>query len=221
MTPRDAEQVFADHGLDASRLDAEALRDALRQAARDAHTHGSQGAARLNAAYAALDRQARATPPRPAGPPFGPRPQFDDPKRDGFAVWAWAGADGPPASDRIERADNSDRNFVKRRMWELCGRRTDEWTIWPFNGHGFLAPLTVYATSDQFPDMVHAAQDFARVGDTPPVAVGVARSIGGFAFWLIGIGATPLPKPERHPLTHDDPRQDLALLRRLKARVSG
>jgi hypothetical protein len=217
MTPHDAERVFADHGHDAARLDQEALRRAWLQAAPDS----ARDAVRLDAAYAVPDHQARATPPHRAGPPFGPRPSFDDPKRDGFAVWAWAGTDGPPASDRIERADYSDRNFVKRRMWELCGRRTDEWTIWPFNGHGFLAPLTVYATSDQFPDMVHAAQDFARVGGMPPVAVGAARSIGGFAFWLIGIGATPLARPERHPLAHDDPRQDLALLRRLKARVSG
>ncbi|MFN6955085.1 MAG: hypothetical protein ACK4PG_09845 [Acetobacteraceae bacterium] len=221
MTPRDAERVFADHGLDAARLDQDALRHAWLQATGGADPARDEDAARLDAAHAVLDRQVRATPPRPAGPPFAPRPQFDDPKRDGFAVWAWAGVDGQPASDRIERADCSDRNFVKRRMWELSGRRTDEWTIWPFNGHGFLAPLTVYATSDQFPDMVHAAQDFARVGGVPPVAVGAARSIGGFAFWLIGIGATPLAKPERYPLAHDDPRQDVALLRRLKARVSG
>jgi hypothetical protein len=175
----------------------------------------------MAAARALLERQARGSLLQPAGPPFAPRPQFDDPQRDGFAVWAWAGVDGRPASDRIERADFSDRNFVKRWMWEACGRRTDEWTIWPFSGHGFLAPLTVYATSDQFADMVHAAQEFARVGGLPPVAVGAARSLGGFAFWLIGIGAMPLPRPERHPLAHDDARQDLALLRRLKARVSG
>jgi hypothetical protein len=175
----------------------------------------------MAAARALLERQARGSLLQPAGPPFAPRPQFDDPQRDGFAVWAWAGVDGRPASDRIERADFSDRNFVKRWMWEACGRRTDEWTIWPFSGHGFLAPLTVYATSDQFADMVHAAQQFGRAGGLPPVAVGAARSLGGVAFWLIGIGATPLARPERHPLSHDDARQDLALLRRLRARVSG
>lgn len=221
MTPHDAERVFAEHGLDAARLDEEALRHAWIQAAREAHASHGADSGRLDAAYAVLDRQARASPPRHAGPPFAPRPQFDDPKRDGVAIWAWAGVDAKPASDRIERADYSDRNFVKRRMWELSGRRTDEWTIWPFNGHGFLAPLTVYATSDQFADMVHAAQDFARVGGTPPVAVGAARSIGCVALWLIGIGATPLPKPERHALADDDPRKDMALVRRLKARVSG
>jgi hypothetical protein len=175
----------------------------------------------LDAARAVLERQARSYPLQPAGPPFAPRPQFDDPKRDGFAVWAWAGADGPPGSDRIERADFSDRNFVKRWMWEACDRRTDEWTIWPFDGYGFLAPLTVYATSDQFAEMVQAAQQFARSGGLPPVAVGAARSLGGMAFWLIGIGATPLARPERFPMAHDDPRLDRALLQRLKARVSG
>jgi hypothetical protein len=221
MTPHDAARAFAARGRDAGRLDEEALRHAWIQAAREAQGgHGAESG-RLDAACALLDRQARASPPRPAGPPFAPRPQFDDPKRDGVAIWAWAGADAKPASDRIERADYSDRNFVKRRMWELSGRRTDEWTIWPFTGHGFLEPLTVYATSDQFAEMVHAAQHFARVGGTPPAAVGAARSIGCVELWLIGIGATPLAKPERYPLADDDPRKDMALVQRLKARVLG
>ena len=222
MTPRDAEQLFAAHGVEAARLDEEDLRRAWVRVVRSVHPDNggaSAEAALLNAAYAVLRRQARPSSARSAGPPFGPRQGTDDPKRDGVAVWAWAGADALPLSDRIERPDLSDRNFVKRRMWELCGRRTDEWTIWPFDGQDFLSPLTVYATSDQFAEMVYAAQHFARVGTTAPLAVVAARSLGCVDVWLIGVRGEPLARPERYPV-RGDPRTDIGLLRTLRLRLA-
>ncbi len=222
MTPHEAERIFAQHGVEASRLDESSLHRAWLRVARSVHPDGGgrhAEAASLNAAYAVLrERAQRLAGGRPA-PMAAPRPAADDPLRDGVAVWAWAGATQLPLSDRIARADYSDRNYVKRQMWELSGRRTDEWTIWPFDGQAFAEPLTVYATSDQFGEMVRAAEQFGRTDGRPPLAVLAARSIGCAEAWLIGLAGLWLARPERHPVDRD-PRSDQALLAWLRARTA-
>lgn len=218
MTPAEAERFFATHGIIVQGLDAQELRRAWLRLARRLHPdHGGShaAAADLNIAYAVLAAGAPARA-EPGQPDFS-----RDPMRDGVRVWAWAGSGQQPGerpSDRIERFDHSDRNFVRRQMWELSGGSTEEWTIWPFDGRAFLTPLTVYASSACFASMVAAANGFARQGFRRPAAVLATGARTALDGWLIGIDGAPLPRPERIPLAGTPP-QDRALMASLRSRV--
>ena len=58
-------------------------------------------------------------------------------------VWAWAGHGGGDTvpEELILRDDYSDRNFLKKRLWELSGYATEEWTLWAFDGEEMLPPV--------------------------------------------------------------------------------
>ena len=219
MTPDEAEGLFADAGLSVRHLDDSGLRRAWIAALRHAHPdHGGSHdrAAALNEAYRVLratlterlaERKARVF-----------RASARDPLRDGVAVWAWAGEAGRP-SDLIHRFDHTDRNFVKRRLWEVSGGSRDEWTIWPFDGARFLDSLTAYASPAAFDEMVQAASHYARQGFRWPRAVLAVPANNRFEAWLVGLGGHALPRPERLPIAAAPP-QDRGLIRLLQERVS-
>jgi hypothetical protein len=174
-----AAAVFARFGADPSGLAGHRLKATWIGLARRYHPLGGAepdeaAMAEINAAYDALRRAETPDAPARRGAP----PAADaDPKRDGVAVWAWAGhaPDRPLPSDHIAREDDSDANFVRRRLWRLSGGSEEEWTIWPFDGQRFMTPLTVYGSSDLFEEMARAALRFARRGFRAPRAVFVQR----------------------------------------------
>ena len=220
MTPDEAEGLFADAGLSVRHLDDAGLRRAWIAALRRAHPdHGGSHdrAAALNEAYHVLRTTTAERLAVRKAQQF--RASTRDPLRNGVAVWAWAGAAGGRPSDRIERLDLTDRNFVKRRLWEVSGGSRDEWTIWPFDGARFLDSLTAYASPVAFEDMVKAASGYARQGFRWPRAVVAVPAANRYEAWLIGLGGHALPRPERLPVSAAPP-QDRGLIRLLQERVS-
>ena len=221
MTPQEAAKIFAAHGVEAANLEEAELHRAWLRVARRVHPDhggGHDDAAVLNAAYIVLREEARAALAARAAQRAEETLRFRDPLRNGVAVWAWAGAGTTTPSDRIERASYSDRNFVKRRLWELSGGGTDEWTIWPFDGNSFLTPLTAYASPELFREMAVAANHFAREGFRQPLAVLSSRPRDRFEANLIALRGKPLDRPERMAVV-GDPRADPGLIRALRDRI--
>ncbi len=71
----------------------------------------------------------------------------------------------------ILREDYSDRNFIKKRLWELSGGSAQEWTLWAFDGQELLPPVVAYASDAIFPDMAKAMLRHGRRGFRFPRAV--------------------------------------------------
>ncbi len=71
----------------------------------------------------------------------------------------------------ILREDYSDRNFLKKRLWELSGHSTEEWTLWAFDGQELLPPVVAYGSDAIFPEMAKAMLRNGRRGFRSPRAV--------------------------------------------------
>ena len=71
----------------------------------------------------------------------------------------------------ILREDYSDRNFLKKRLWELSGRGSEEWTLWAFDGRELLPPVVAYASEAAFAEMAKAMLRHGRRGFRSPRAV--------------------------------------------------
>lgn len=171
--------------------------------------------AEINAAHDVLRRA--------LDPARGGRITDGDPRRLGICVWAWAGHPGgtaPPPDDRIEQADDRDRNFVKRRIWLLSGDAREQWTIWPFDGRRFMEPLTVYGCRQAFEEMARAALRFSRVGFRRPRAIFVQQRGDAWADLLLlhSDGVARAALPFRHQ-GGNSPGRDQVFVNTLPARL--
>lgn len=171
MTLHDAVMTMARYGVAIPELEPGQLRQMWLQLARRYHTRGGcledqKAMAEINAAYDTLRREAMAALSVAS----------KDPRRQGVCIWAWAGHTGRSVpSDHIARNDDSDPNYVKRRLWKLSGGSTEEWTIWPFDGRRFLPALTVYGSWRLHGEMARAALSFGRSGFRSPRAIFVQK----------------------------------------------
>ncbi|MBX6745836.1 MAG: hypothetical protein IRY87_27715 [Acetobacteraceae bacterium] len=176
---------------------------------------GQRAMAEINAAHDVL-RHA-------LDPVRGSRISARDPRRQGICIWAWAGHPGgaaPLPNDRIEQADDRDRNFVKRRIWLLSDGSQEEWTIWPFDGRRFMEPLTVYGCRQVFDEMARAALRFARIGFRRPRAVFLQRRGEAWADLLL-VHSDGVPRaaiPFRHQ-GGSNPARDHIFVANLPARL--
>jgi len=159
-----AEGILRRHGLDAAGLAPDELRRRWQELARRHHPDLG-GDVRLmqeiNAAYSMLKPQA-----------FSCARDTASPRVRGVAAWAWAGhGEGEVPDDLILRDDYSDRNFLRKRLWELSGRSAQEWTLWAFDGRELLPPVAAYGSAAIFPDMAEAMLRHGRRGFRTPRAV--------------------------------------------------
>lgn len=159
-----AEKVLRDHGLDAAGLAPGELRRRWQDLARRHHPDlggDVRAMQEINAAYSFL---------KPLAPLYGR--DDDSPRVRGLPVWAWAGHHGDSMPDElILREDYSDRNYLKKRLWELSGRSEEEWTLWAFDGQELLPPVTTYGDGAIFPEMAKAMLRHCRRGFRWPRAV--------------------------------------------------
>lgn len=160
-----AEKILRDHGLDATGLAPDELRRRWQDLARRHHPDlggDARAMQEINAAYSFLK-------------PRGARGGRDDdsPRVRGLPAWAWAGhaAAGPAPDELILREGYSDRNYLKKRLWELSGRSNEEWTLWAFDGRELLPPVTAYGSDAIFADMAEAMMRHGRRGFRWPRAV--------------------------------------------------
>ena len=116
----------------------------------------------INAAYSFLKPQAA-----------GAAHDLSSPRVHGAPVWAWAGQsrDGTVPDEMILRHDYSDRNYLKKRLWELSGRSTQAWTLWAFDGEEMLPPVVAYGSDKIFLEMAQAMMRHGRRGFRSPRAI--------------------------------------------------
>lgn len=147
-------------------------------------TGGSlKDAQEINAAYDVLKKPGAATA-APASGDWTERPRSrqrnwhyspgDNERRDrekeesGDDRWAWAGySGGMRNSAHIYRQDYTDVNYIKKRMWELSGKSTEEWTIWGFDGAFLRGVTTVYGSPKIFAQMAEAMITWQTKGGNP------------------------------------------------------
>jgi hypothetical protein len=170
MSREIAEAILRRHGLDATGLAPGELKRHWQELARRHHpdvggdVHAMQ---EINAAYSFLKPQA--VPAAAAGTAR----DTASPRVRGLPIWAWAGhGDGSTVPDEvILRNDYSDRNFLKKRLWELSGSSAEEWTLWAFDGQEMLSPVVAYCCDAIFPEMAKAMLRHDRRGFRAPRAV--------------------------------------------------
>ena len=162
-----AENILSRHGLDAAGLAPAELRRRWQELARRHHPDlgGDMRAMQeINAAYASLKPRAAA--------PEGARDTVSPCVR-GLPAWVWAGhgGGGTVPDELILREDYTDRNFLKKRLWELSGRSAEEWTLWAFDGRELLPPVVSYGSDAIFAEMIKAMLHHGRRGFRSPRAV--------------------------------------------------
>ncbi len=167
MSRETAERILRRHGLDAAGLAPDELKRRWQELARRHHPDlgGDMRAMQeINAAYSSLKPQTAAS---------GGTRDTASPRFRGLPVWAWAGhgAGGTVPDEVILREDYSDRNFLKKRLWELSGRCTQEWTLWAFDGQELLPPVVSYGSDAVFAEMAEAMMCHGRRGFRSPRAV--------------------------------------------------
>jgi hypothetical protein len=165
MSRETAEAILRRHGLDAAGLAADELKRRWQELARRHHPdlggdmHAMQ---EINAAYSFLKPSAAQGARDLSSPRFRGRP-----------AWAWAGhgGTGTVPDEMILREDYSDPNFLKKQLWELSGRSTQEWTLWAFDGEEMLPPVVTYGSDKIFPEMAQAMMRHGRRGFRSPRAI--------------------------------------------------
>ena len=170
MSRETAEDILSRHGLDTAGLTPDELRRRWQDLARRHHPDlgGDMRAMQeINAAYASLKSRAFA-----AAGPEGAR-DTTSPRVRGFPAWVWAGhgGGGTVPDELILREDYTDRNFLKRRLWELSGRSAEEWTLWAFDGQELLPPVVSYGSDAVFAEMAKAMLRHGRRGFRSPRAI--------------------------------------------------
>jgi hypothetical protein len=173
MSRETAEAILRRYGLDAAGLAPEELKRRWQELARRHHPDlgGDMRAMQeINAAYSLLKPSGAGADASPGGMRDTESPRFR-----GLPVWAWAGhgRDGGAAvpDEVILRGDYSDRNFLKRRLWELSGRSAEEWTLWAFDGQALLPPVATFGSEAVFAEMAEAMLRHGRRGFRTPRAV--------------------------------------------------
>ncbi|HEX8928053.1 MAG TPA: J domain-containing protein [Actinomycetota bacterium] len=169
MSRETAEDILSRHGLDAAGLTPEELKRRWQELARRHHPDlgGDMRAMQeINAAYSFLKPSAPATA-------FAGVRDTTSPRVRGFPAWVWAGhgGRGTVPDELILREDYTDRNFLKKRLWELSGCGAEEWTLWAFDGQALLPPVTTYGSEAVFAEMAKAMLRHGRRGFRSPRAV--------------------------------------------------
>lgn len=213
MSRETAEKVLRDHGLDAAGLAPSELRRRRQDLARR-HHHDLGGDVRsmqeINAAYSFLKPQAAEG-----------RRDDSSPRVNGSPAWAWAGHHGASSPDElILREDYSDRNYLKKRLWELSGRSKEEWTLWAFDGQELLPPVTTYGCSAIFPEMAKAMLRHGRRGFRWPRAILAQAPSGRHELLVLHSDGRAQQPPVPLPLScAGGPAHDRAFLMGLPGRL--
>lgn len=162
MSREAAQGILRRHGLDAEGLAPAELKRRWQELARQHHPDlggDVRAMQEINAAYSFLK------PSSGAGDSGCPRVR-------GLPAWAWAGhRDGSAPDALILREDYTDRNFLKKRLWELSGRCTQEWTLWAFDGYELRPPVVTYGSDAILPEMAKAMLRHGRRGFRAPRAI--------------------------------------------------
>ncbi len=101
----------------------------------------------------------------------------------------------------ISRDDYSDRNFLKKRLWELSGGSTEEWTLWAFDGQELLPPVVAFASAAIFPEMAKAMLRHGRRGFRSPRAVLAQAPHQRYEALLLHADGRPHEPPVALPLS--------------------
>jgi len=101
--------------------------------------------------------------------------------------WAWAGHDDAKVpNSSISRSDFTDRNFIKRSMWELSRHSNEEWMIYGYDGNSFPFTVVVYGSVQIFYYMAIAMIDFQTKGSIPVICQAVcARAKSSYDLYLL------------------------------------
>lgn len=223
MTRAEAKAIFARYGVEnPDKLDVTGLKSAHRRLVKANHPDrggSDQAMARINAAYDVLknpEAYAASPPPSrsaydPAASRYGHRYSSEP-----YPEWANAGySGGMRDSPSINREDYSDRNYVKKRMWELSGKSKEEWSIMNFDGAFFRGYITVYGSPAIFPEMAKAIQKWDRFFDSRAVFVSRRHGDGSlYLVWSDGVFHNPPIKME-HESVNSNPSNDQRFMRRL------
>ncbi len=189
MSREAAESILRRHGLDAAGLAPDELKRRWQELARRHHPDlggDTRAMQEINAAYSFLKPQAG-----------GGLRDTTSPRVGGVPVWAWAGhgAGGTVPDEVIVRDDYSDANFLRKRLWELSGRSTQEWTLWAFDGQDLLPPIVSYGSDAIFPDMAEAMLRHGRRGFRSPRAVLAQAPNERYEVLLLHADRQPLDPP--------------------------
>jgi hypothetical protein len=223
MSREAAEAVLRRHGLDAAGLAPEELKRRWQDLARRHHPDlggDLRAMQEINAAYAFLKPQAAAGASSSGGMRDTSSPRFR-----GLPVWAWAGhgRDGDTVPDEvILRGDYTDRNFLKKRLWELSGHCTQEWTLWAFDGQELLPPVVSYGSEAVFAEMAEAILRHGRRGFRSPRAVlAQAQNERYEVLVLHSDGRAHRPPPALHLSNPEGLAHDRAFVLGLPERLDG
>ena len=134
--------------------------------------------------------------------------------------WAWAGHFGRKDPDiTIAKNDFTDVNFIKRSIWELSARSSDEWTISGYDGKTFSHNVIVYGSPKAFHYMAISMIDLTSKGSTPSPCRAVLARLGTssnlFLIYADGKYYDQNPVRIRHEPIGGNPQNYTALLRQL------
>lgn len=223
MSREAAELVLRRHGLDAAGLAPAELQRRWRELARRHHPDlggDDRTMQEINAAYAFLKPRAAAA--AAAASYFEGTRDVDSPRVRGFPAWVWAGhgGGGVVPDELILRGDYTDRNFLKKRLWELSGRSTEEWTLWAFDGRELLPPVAAYASDAVFAEMAKAMLAHGRRGFRGPRAVLAQAPDARYEALVLHSDGRAHEPPVALPLSSPDgPARDRAFLMGLPERL--
>jgi hypothetical protein len=188
MSYAEAKAVWLKHGIDPEKISKEDLGKTRNRLMKLAHPDAGgnvEDAKLINAAYDVLKNPKASSSPAwgsDDGGYYEERPRrernwyyspgenerHDRDRENSNTKWSWAGYSGG-MHDRAEiyRHDYTDVNFIKKRMWELSGESTEEWTIWGFDGSYTRGVTVVYGSPQIFAQMAEAMITWQTQGGNP------------------------------------------------------
>lgn len=223
MSYAEAKTIWMQHGGgDPATIPKSELGGVWKRLIRKAHPDAGgslEDAQLINAAYDVLKK------PQGSAPPSGwndPRRRSRDEEDEGDTTWAMAGySGGMRNSTRIYRQDYTDVNYIKKRMWELSGKSTEEWTIWGFDGAFLRGVTTVYGSPKIFAQMAEAMITWQTKGaNSYPCRAVLVEKRGGertaYVIWADGVFYDKDPIPVEYDSFNANPGNDTSFNNRLR-----
>lgn len=173
MSTPEALRVFQQHGIDAQKMTPEELRLAYRRLIMQNHPDRGgdlETAKAINVAFDTLKNgipQYRDSGSRSHWGGARYRPQREpEQDEDQYPIWAQAGySGGMKETGNIYRNNYTDLNFIRKKLWELNGKKTDQaWTVRGHDGSYFRNIFTVWGSRATFPDMAQAMYQWQSQG---------------------------------------------------------